>query len=262
MNVAIFIDYENVYFGLINQYNFKPQVAHLISLILKKLGEDGSLLIKKAYADWERAEFHGAQSAFKIAGVEPTFALAKKTVKGAVSVWKETADAALLLDAQQTMYERADIGEFVLVTGDRGCLDLVHRLASQQKTVKICALKSALAKELSDTVGSENVISIEELLGIEPATPEIPAPAPLVVSGKTDWTNVIKKFAALEDRLPFVGLKLARDKYGFGQEIINEGIELGVFQTYGVDNPNQPFKTTALKLDLANATVKKALATS
>jgi hypothetical protein len=160
------------------------------------------------------------------------------------------------------MYERDDIGEFVLVTGDRGCLDLVHRLASRQKTVRICALKSALAKELSDTVGSDNVISIEELLGIEPATPEIPIPGPLVVNGKADWTNIIRKFAALEERLPFVGLKLARDKYGFGQEIINEGIELGVFKTHGVDNPNQPYQTTALKLDRASATVKKALSTS
>jgi uncharacterized LabA/DUF88 family protein len=120
---------------------------------LNKLGEDGNLLIKKAYADWERVEFHGAQSAFKKAGVEPTFALSKKTVKGTVSVWKETADAALMLDAQQTMYERNDIEEFVLVTGDRGCLDLVHRLASRHKKVKICALEIALAKELSDPSG-------------------------------------------------------------------------------------------------------------
>jgi uncharacterized LabA/DUF88 family protein len=135
MNVAIFIDYENVHFGLINQYNFKPQVAHLISLILTKLGEDGNLLVKKAYADWERPEFHGAQAAFKKAGVEPAFTLSKKTVKQVVSVWKETADAALMLDAQQTMYEREDIDEFVLITGDRGCLDLIHRLASRGKKV-------------------------------------------------------------------------------------------------------------------------------
>jgi hypothetical protein len=51
MEVAIFIDYENVYWGLVNQYNFKPQVPHLISLILKEVGKDGNLLIKNAYAD-------------------------------------------------------------------------------------------------------------------------------------------------------------------------------------------------------------------
>src|SRR3990172_7937898 len=110
---------ENVYFGLINQYNFKPQTGHLISLILKKLGDDGNLLIKKAYADWERSDFQGAQAALKKAGVEPAFALAKKTVREKVSVWKETADASLMLDAMQTLYERHDIDQYVLVTGDR-----------------------------------------------------------------------------------------------------------------------------------------------
>ena len=104
MELAIFIDFENVYFGLINQYNFKPQTGHLISLILDKLASDGNLLIKKAYADWERPEFQGAQAALKKTGIDPAFALSKKTVKQKVSVWKETADASLMLDAMQTLY--------------------------------------------------------------------------------------------------------------------------------------------------------------
>lgn len=259
MEVAIFIDYENVYWGLINQYNFKPQVPHLISLILKEVAKDGNLLIKNAYADWERMEFHGAQSAFKKAGVEPAFTLSKKTVKGAVSVWKETADAALMLDAQETMYERPDVDQFVLVTGDRGCLDLIHRLASRGKKVKICALESAIATELSDAVGAENVISIEKLLGIEPVGPA-QLTEPLVgPGGKVDWTLAIKKFAKLEGRLPFVALKLARDKYGFSQESINDGINSGVFETYLVPNPGHKYPTTALRLNRDSETVKQAL---
>lgn len=260
MNVAIFIDYENVYFGFINQYNFKPQVSHLVALILSKLGQDGNLLIRKAYADWERPEFHGAQAALKKSGVEPAFALSKKTVKKTVSVWKDTADAALMLDAQQTMYERPDIQEFVLVTGDRAFLDLVHRLASQGKKVKICALQSAIAQELSDAVGEENLISIEGLLGIEPAGPVKVIAALTDSGGKLDWVAIIKKLAELETRLPFVGLKLARDRHGLNQEIINEGVGLGIFQTYAVPNPGQKYPTTALKLDRDNETVKQALA--
>jgi uncharacterized LabA/DUF88 family protein len=259
MEVAIFIDYENVYWGLINQYNFKPQLPHLISLILKEVAKDGNLLIKNAYADWERTEFHGAQSAFKKAGVEPAFTLSKKTVKGAVSVWKETADASLMLDAQQTMYERPEIDEFVLVTGDRGCLDLIHRLASRGKKVKICALESAIATELCDAVGAENVISIEKLLGIEPVGPVQPSELLVGSGGKVDWTLIIKNFAKLEERLPFVALKLARDKYGFSQEIINDGISSGIFETHSVPNPGQKYPTTALRLDGNKEMVKKAL---
>jgi len=260
MEVAIFIDYENVYWGLINQYNFKPQVPHLISLVLKEVSKDGNLLIKNAYADWERLEFQGAQAAFTRAGVKPAFTLSKKTVQGTESVWKETADATLMLDAQATMYERKDIDEFVLVTGDRGCLDLIHRLRSQGKTVKICALESATAKELTDAVGQENVIFIEGLLGIEPAGPVKSSDAPISLSGKVDWTLAIRRFADLESRLPFVGLKLARDRHGFSQQCINEGSDLGIFEIYSVPNPGQKYPTTALKLNRNNGTVKTALA--
>jgi uncharacterized LabA/DUF88 family protein len=258
MEVAIFIDYENVYFGLINQYNFKPQVGHLISLILKEAQKDGNLLIKKAYADWERLEFHGAQASFKKAGVEPAYTLSKKTVKGAVSVWKETADACLMLDAQETVYERADIDEFVLVTGDRGCLDLIHRLSSRGKKVKICALESATAQELADAVGPENVISIEGLLGIEPAGTAKPAEV-MVGGAKIDWGTVIKKFADLEARLPFVALTLARNRHNFSQDIIDAGKQLGIFVTYSVPRQGQTYPTTALKLDRTNQMVKDVL---
>jgi len=256
MEVATFIDYENVYWGLVNQYNFKPQVPHLISLILKEVEKDGNLLIKKAYADWERSEFHGAQASFKKAGVEPAFTLSKKTVKGVVATWKETADASLMLDAQETLYERPDIDEFVLVTGDRGCLDLIHRLRSHGRKVKICALESATAKELFDAVGKENVISIEGLLGIEPAKPEKPVEAFIDTSGKVDWALVIKKFWELEERLPFVALKLARDRYGFSQTVIDEGLKLGIFQTDQIPKAGQPYPTTALKLDRTHEAVK------
>ncbi len=260
MEVAIFIDYENVYWGLINQYNFKPQVPHLFGLILKEVEKDGNLLIKNAYADWERLEFHGAQAAFMKAGVKPAFTLSKKTVKGTESVWKETADATLMLDAQETLYERKDINEFVLVTGDRGCLDLIHRLRSQGKTVKICALESATAKELTDAVGQDNVIFIEKLLGIEPAGSPKSIVASVGESGNTDWPTTIKKLAALESRLPFVGLKLVRDKYGFSQQCINEGLELGILETHSVPNPSSQYPTTALRLNRNNEKVKVALA--
>jgi len=259
---AIFIDYENVYWGLVNQYNFKPQIAHLISLILKEAEKEGDLLIKKAYADWERPEFHGAQAALKKAGVDPAFALSKKTVKEEVSVWKDTADAALMLDAQQTLYERKDISQFVLVTGDRAFLELIHRIKTQSKRVKICALETALAKELSDAVGKESLISIEGLLGIEPiGTTKISKTVPLI-DGPVNWDVIIKSFYQLESKYPFVGLKLARDSYGFKNNIINEGIKLGIFEKYEVKNPVHGHSTAALKLNKTNDLVKKSLSES
>ena len=54
-NIALFIDYENVHYGLVNQYRFKPTAAKIAELILEEVGKDGNIE-KKAYADWKKQE--------------------------------------------------------------------------------------------------------------------------------------------------------------------------------------------------------------
>lgn len=212
-NIALFIDYENVHYGLVNQYSFKPAAGKLVTLILEDVAKHGNVLIKKAYADWEREEFSGVQAALKKTGIEPAYTLSKKTSKtGQRETWKESADAVLLLDALQTMFERSDIHEFVIVTGDRAALDLVHRLRSRGKKVKICALESALARELTDAV-EEEVISIEKLLGIEPVGASGSSPkGSTSAEASLDWEQIVRMLADLEGRLPFVGCTLLKEK--------------------------------------------------
>jgi len=259
--IALFIDYENVHYGLVNQYRFKPDVARLTSLILEEVAKEGNILIKKAYADWEKQEFDGVQAALKRAGIEPAYTLSKKTSKaGQRTTWKESADAVLLLDALQTLFERSDIEQFVIVTGDRAALDLIHRLTSRGKKVRICALESALAQELSDSVKGE-VISIERLLGIEPLHSKTPtSPACLDEAGQPDWDKAILMLAALEARLPFVGCKLLKERHGFTQEMLSEGQKRGIFEICHVENPDKPeFPTSAVKLKRDSEDVRKAL---
>lgn len=261
-NIALFIDYENVHYGLVNQYRFKPDASRLTSLILEEVAKEGNLLIKKAYADWEKPEFDGVQAALKRNGIEPAYTLSKKITKaGRGTTWKESADAVLLLDALETVFERLDIEQFVIVTGDRAALDLVHRLTSRGKKVRICALESALAQELQDAVKSE-VISIEKLLGIEPVHSKqaLPAATSLLDSGQPNWQKTIRRLAELEGRLPFVGCKLAREKYGFTQQILSDGQARGILEIYQVPNPEKSeFPTSAVRLNRANDEVRKAL---
>ena len=77
---------------------------------------------------------------------------------------------------------------------------------------------------------------------------------------EVDWNLTIKRFAELETRLPFVAVTLARNRYGFTQEVIDEGIKLGIFQTHKVPKAGQEFPTTALRLDRDHALVMVALA--
>lgn len=257
--IALFIDYENVHYGLVNQYRFKPEVSRLTSLILAEVAKNGNILIKRAYADWEKPEFDGVQAGLKKAGIEPAYTLSKKTKGGRETVWKDSADAVLLLDALQTAFERNDIEEYVIVTGDRAALDLVHRLTGRGKKVRICALQCALAQELENSVQGD-VISIEKLLGIEPLTSAFADTSALTAAGQPDWPRVIQRLAELEAKIPFVGCRFARDKHGFSQPILNDGQKRGIFEIYTVPNPRAAeFPTSAVRLNRANAEVVKAL---
>lgn len=260
--IALFIDYENVHYGLVNQYRFKPEPSRLISLILSEVSKDGNILIKRAYADWEKPEFNGVQAALKKTGVEPAYALSKKTQQsdGKETTWKDSADAVLLLDALQTVFERNDIEEFVIVTGDRAALDLVHRLTSRGKKVKICALESALAQELSDSVAGE-VISIEKLLGIEPVTTKV---SPITLTCPTgteqDWDQIISQVIKLEKKLSFVGCSYLIKNQGFTQAMLREGEIKGIWKIHKVANPNDPeHATAALSLNKDNPLVINAV---
>jgi uncharacterized LabA/DUF88 family protein len=257
-NIALFIDYENVHYGLVNQYMFKPSAAKLAELILNEVGKDGNILIKKAYADWEKQEFKGVQAALKKSGIEPAYTLSKKTSRaGKQETWKDSADAVLLLDALQTMFERTDIQEFAIVTGDRAALDLIHRLRSRGKTVRLCALESALAQELNEAVEDE-VISIENLLGIEPLGTSGPPQSPDATT--TDWTKVIVSLAELEGKFQFVGCSLLKTSHGFTQPMFAEGQAMGVFEIYSVSNPKNPnYPTSAVRLKRGNPRVISAL---
>ncbi|MBZ5573291.1 MAG: NYN domain-containing protein [Acidobacteriia bacterium] len=257
-NIALFIDYENVHYGLVNQYNFKPAAGKLAALILEEVAKSGNILIKKAYADWERDDFSGVQAALKKNGVEPAYTLSKKTSKGGQrETWKESADAVLLLDALQTMFERVDINEFVIVTGDRAALDLVHRLRSRGKKVKICALESALAQELTDAV-EEEIISIEKLLGIEPVGPS--SKGSTSTEPTVDWDRVVKMLAELEGKMPFVGCSLLKKNHGFTQQMIAAAVATGRAEIHSVPNPNSPERpTSALRLIRDNEFVINAL---
>lgn len=258
--IALFIDYENVHYGLVNQYSFKPEPGRLIGLILGEISKEGNILIKKAYADWEKPEFDGVQAALKKAGVDPAYALSKKTRKsGQETTWKDSADAVLLLDALQTVFERTDIEEFVIVTGDRAALDLVHRLTSRGKKVKICALESALAQELSDSVNGE-VISIEKLLGIEPVRNKKTPEKQSLKIAELNWNEIIKKVNELEQKLSFVGCKYVLKNHGFTQPMLREGETTGIWEIYQVPNPIDPgHPTAALRLKRDNPLVIKAL---
>ena len=58
-DLAIFIDWENIYISTVTEYKSKPNV----SAILEKAREYGRIVAATAYADWTDGDFRQAPAA-------------------------------------------------------------------------------------------------------------------------------------------------------------------------------------------------------
>src|SRR3972149_6660544 len=106
---AVFFDYENIYIGMEKVFGAAPDLPVLWEAILKKFCQGGSVVISKAYADWER--FPGAPASLQGLAVEPVYIGAKRKVGGGqrLGVAKNAADIQLALDAQELVFPRKPI---------------------------------------------------------------------------------------------------------------------------------------------------------
>ena len=66
-DLAIFIDWENIYISTVSEYNAKPNV----SAILEKTREYGRIVSATAYADWTDGDFRDAPPTLYSNGISP-----------------------------------------------------------------------------------------------------------------------------------------------------------------------------------------------
>ncbi|HHW99282.1 MAG TPA: NYN domain-containing protein [Firmicutes bacterium] len=258
-NVALFIDYENVYWSLKNNYTLVFQPGRLIDLIKQEAQKEGQVVLALAYADFDQPEFKGLQTDLQRRSVEPRHVFSKSFPEG---VRKNAADIELSLDALELMYTRDDIDTYVLVCGDRDLIQLIRKLHTRNKRVSVIGVSRTTSSDL--VMFSDMFTDIESLLGINPSR---------ILSWEADLREaemiaLIQRLAALQaGNLPFVGLKMLINRLltGFGdpQALINQAISEEIVMTYSVPNPYKPeFPTTAVKLNLEHELVQKVLGSS
>ena len=121
--IAIFCDLENVALGVrdsdIKQFE--------VTLVLERLLEKGKIIVKKAYADWER--FHEYKRAFHEAAIE-LIDIPQKYYSG-----KNSADIKMVVDAMDLCYSKEHLDTFVLISGDSDFSPLVSKLKENNKYV-------------------------------------------------------------------------------------------------------------------------------
>src|SRR5678810_1169685 len=136
--LAMFIDFENIVRG-VKEAQYK---AFEIRLVLERLVEKGKIMVKRAYADWNRyAEykrpFH--EHAIELIDVPQT------RYSG-----KNSADIRMVVDALDLSYQKEHIDTFVLVSGDSDFSPLVSKLRENGRYVIGMGVKNSSARLLID----------------------------------------------------------------------------------------------------------------
>jgi uncharacterized protein (TIGR00288 family) len=122
-NLAVFCDFENVALGVREAKYDKFDMEKVLERLLAK----GSIVVKKAYCDWERyKEFKATMHAAAFELIE----IPHVRMSG-----KNSADIRMVVDALDLCYTKEHVDTFVIVSGDSDFSPLVSKLRENAKTV-------------------------------------------------------------------------------------------------------------------------------
>lgn len=122
-NMALFLDFENIALG-VHEAKF---AAFDIKRVLERLLLKGSIVVKKAYCDWERYKN------FKAGLHEASFEMIE--IPHIRQSGKNSADIRLVVDALDLCYTKAHVDAFVIISGDSDFSPLVSKLRENNKVV-------------------------------------------------------------------------------------------------------------------------------
>ena len=155
LQIAVFIDFENIALGLRD-----PSAPFEVGRILDRLLEKGKVIVKVAYADWNRFRSH-TQSLHEN-GIE-LIEIPRRQTSG-----KNSADIRLVVDAMDLSWSKAHIDTFVIVSGDSDFSPLVAKLKENGRHVIGLGMKESTSPLLAN--GCDEFIYYEDLEhGAEPA---------------------------------------------------------------------------------------------
>lgn len=121
--MALFCDFENVALGVRETQHDKFDIKRVLERLLLK----GSIVVKKAYCDWDRYK------QFKATMHEANFELIE--IPHVRQSGKNSADIRLVVDALDLCYTKSHVDTFVIISGDSDFSPLVSKLRENNKQV-------------------------------------------------------------------------------------------------------------------------------
>src|SRR5213079_1261954 len=185
VNMALFCDFENVALGVRDAKYAKFDINKVLERLLLK----GSIVLKKAYCDWERYK------EFKSDMHEASFELIE--IPHLRQSGKNSADIRMVVDALDLCYTKSHVDTFVIISGDSDFSPLVSKLRENAKTVIGVGVK----KSTSDLFISncDEFIYYDDLVRVEqPKKSRSARPAALASRVSEDKENSLSVDRALD----------------------------------------------------------------
>jgi uncharacterized protein (TIGR00288 family) len=122
-NMALFCDFENIALGVRDARYAQFDIKKVLERLLLK----GSIVVKKAYCDWDRYK------EFKPIMHEAAFELIE--IPHVRQSGKNSADIRMVVDALDLCYTKLHVDAFVIISGDSDFSPLVSKLRENNKYV-------------------------------------------------------------------------------------------------------------------------------
>ena len=149
-NMALFCDFENVALGVRESKFPKFDIDKVLERLLLK----GSIVVRKAYCDWDRYK------EFKAAMHEAAFELIE--IPHVRQSGKNSADIRMVVDALDLCYTKSHVDTFVVISGDSDFSPLVSKLRENNKLVIGVGVKNSTSDLL--TAACDEFIYYDDLV--------------------------------------------------------------------------------------------------
>lgn len=164
--IAVFWDFDNIYWGLSNFYgdnaDTEKMIMQIIDIILD-FYKDDKVRMFSAYADFERVPKIQSELQKKRVTTKHIFGTphSNETVR-------YSGDIELSLDALETLIKCPDIDCYVIISADKDMIPLMNRVKYYGRSVHLFFLEAFIAADRSLLDYADQAISLEFLVGLEP----------------------------------------------------------------------------------------------
>jgi uncharacterized protein (TIGR00288 family) len=167
-NMAVFCDFENVALGVREAKYDRFDIGKVLERLLLK----GSIVVKKAYCDWERyKEFKAPMHTASFELIE----IPHVRMSG-----KNSADIRMVVDALDLCYTKSHVDTFVIVSGDSDFSPLVSKLRENAKTVIGIGVRKStsdlLVSACDEFIFYDDLVREKKKASVARAAPSSPTP--------------------------------------------------------------------------------------